>query len=212
MQTCSLRNNPGEPPSQTRYTRYSPLEVMDSLAGWSSENTQPLEEEHGHACQEGTGFSSRSRISPSKPVCHDSHAEGAHHAAHAEDGHGDAPDDGAHPRADRLLVALHPGVVEEGAEFLVGVKYGSVSLVRTMKPRIQSHRMVERCVENCCLSVGTSGCSNVGAHLLRSVDDSCVVAKLQRSDDSSGQREQQVACHLLVLLPGWAWPGRCRYG
>lgn len=40
------------------------------------------------------------------------------------------------------------------------------------------------------------------ANLLWSVDDSCVVAKLQRSNDSSGQGEQQVACYLLVLLRG----------
>lgn len=38
------------------------------------------------------------------------------------------------------------------------------------------------------------------ANLLWSIDDSCVVAELQRSNDSSGQREQQVACYLLVLL------------
>lgn len=47
------------------------------------------------------------------------------------------------------------------------------------------------------------------ANLLWSVDDSCVVAKLQRSDDSSGQREQQVACYLLVLLGvGWGGAGQ----
>lgn len=55
---------------------------------------------------------------PSKAVGHDSHAEGAHHATHTEDRHGDAPDNGAHVRADGLLVALHPGGVEEGAQFL----------------------------------------------------------------------------------------------
>lgn len=53
--------------------------------------------------------------SPSKSVCHDSHTEGAHHAAHAKDGYSDAPDDGADPWADGLLVAFHPGVVEEGS-------------------------------------------------------------------------------------------------
>lgn len=42
------------------------------------------------------------------------------------------------------------------------------------------------------------------ANLLRGVDDSCVVAKLQRSDDGGGQREQQVAGYLLALLPAWA--------
>lgn len=52
-------------------------------------------------------------IEPAKPVCHDSHAEGAHHAANAEDGDGDTPHDGADPRADWLAITLDPGVVEE---------------------------------------------------------------------------------------------------
>lgn len=36
--------------------------------------------------------------------------------------------------------------------------------------------------------------------LLRSVDDSRVVAELQRADDGGAQREQEVTCHLLFLL------------
>lgn len=76
--------------------------------------------QHGQYCPDGRAVPSirSSGCSPSKSVRHDSHAEGAHHAAHAEDGHGDAPDDGAGARADRLLVAFHPGVVEEGSQFL----------------------------------------------------------------------------------------------
>lgn len=60
------------------------------------------------------------RLSPAKPVGHDSHTEGSHHAADAEDGHGDTPDDSADSLADWLSVALHPSVVEERSQFLDG--------------------------------------------------------------------------------------------
>lgn len=56
---------------------------------------------------------------PAKSVCHDPHAEGAHHAAHTKDGDGNAPHDGADARVDGLVVTFHPGGVEESSEFLV---------------------------------------------------------------------------------------------
>lgn len=55
---------------------------------------------------------------PAKSVGHDTHAEGAHHAAHTKDGNGNAPHDGADARVDGHAVTLHPGVVEERSEFL----------------------------------------------------------------------------------------------
>lgn len=60
----------------------------------------------------------KSHVLPAKLVRQDTHAEGAHHAAHTEDGDGDAPDDGTDPRADGLTITLHPGVVEERSQFL----------------------------------------------------------------------------------------------
>lgn len=44
--------------------------------------------------------------------------------------------------------------------------------------------------------------SQLITNLLGSVDDSCVVAKLQRADYSGGQREQEVTCYLLFLQRG----------
>lgn len=37
-------------------------------------------------------------------------------------------------------------------------------------------------------------------NLLRCINDPCVVAKLQRANDCSGQGEKEVPCHLLFLL------------
>lgn len=57
---------------------------------------------------------------PAKSVSHDSHAKGAHHAPHTEDCNSNTPYDGTNPRADGLAIALHPGVIEEGSQFLKG--------------------------------------------------------------------------------------------
>lgn len=41
--------------------------------------------------------------------------------------------------------------------------------------------------------------TQIKPNLLWSIDDSCVVTKLQRADNSGGQREQEITCYLLFL-------------
>lgn len=41
--------------------------------------------------------------------------------------------------------------------------------------------------------------SQLITNLLWSIDDSCVVTKLQRADDSGGQGEEEITCYLLFL-------------
>lgn len=130
---------------------------------------------------------------PAKPVGHDPDTEGSHHATHAEDGHGDAPDDGANSWADWLPVALHPGVVEERAQFL------TPRMEKQYKLKCIYWRINVISVQLYTISLASGPCSTL-TDLLGCIDDSGVVAKLQRADDGGAQREEQVAGDLLLLL------------
>lgn len=52
---------------------------------------------------------------PAESVCHDSNAEGAHHAAHTKDGNRNAPDNGTDPLADWFIITLQPRIIEESS-------------------------------------------------------------------------------------------------
>ncbi|KAG5264444.1 hypothetical protein AALO_G00253850 [Alosa alosa] len=65
-----------------------------------------------------SGQTDRQTHQPAEFVGYDSHTEGPGHATHAEDGHRQTPHDGAGAWLDGLPIALHPGAVEEGSQFL----------------------------------------------------------------------------------------------